>query len=219
MKKWIYSLAATLFLLSGGLVHGIMTDRWHSDPGIASAVEKLSAIPMQIGEWEGQDLEVKKSQIGAGVAGCLQRTYFNRRLGATVTMAIVNGRPGPIAIHTPEACYGAAGYKVDRRSPFSLEGTEGTNQFWTAEATRARVAEETRLRLFWAWNGGDGWKASADPRSDFPRYRSPILHKLYVIRDVSDKSRQSAHDRDEVCSSFLDVFIPVLEESLFSKGG
>jgi hypothetical protein len=88
-------------------------------------------------------------------------------------------------------------------------------------AVRKRGVEETRLRLYWAWNGGDGWKAATDPRSQFSRSRYPVLHKLYVLRDLSGYAAQAseagkAGGRDEVCEAFLAAFLPELDSTQFN---
>src|SRR4051812_35648701 len=111
MMRWIYAGAASLALVAAGLVHGFWTDRWVASTELQTASQRLADIPYAIGDWQGTDIEVRPGSAGAGVTGCIQRAYKNRRTGAQVSMALVNGRPGPVSIHTPEACYGASGYK------------------------------------------------------------------------------------------------------------
>src|SRR5262249_22010284 len=132
-----------------------------------------------------EDVKVNPGQVGAGVAGCLQRRFVNRVTGQSVIIALVNGRPGPVATHTPEVCYGASGYVVDQKQPVRLDRYDRSGQFWTSIAVKTRITDGTKLRLYWAWNGGDGWYASADPRGQYSRFRYPVLHKLYVLRDLS----------------------------------
>ena len=216
MKKWLVTtLAAALFVVTG-LVHGYWTDRWSASEDTTEAALRLQDIPMNIGDWEGRDLEVKPGQAGPGVAGCLQRSYFNRHLGVTVIIALVNGRPGPVATHTPEVCYGANGYLVGEKQAVDLDKKERAAQFWTSDAVRTKVTEETKIRLYWAWNAGDGWVASKDARAEFPRHRYPVLHKLYVLRDIGgpDGDRKT----DEPCEAFLNAFLTELDRVLFKKG-
>jgi hypothetical protein len=223
MKRWLYAIAASLALLGAGLVHGFWTDRWVTNAKLTDAAALLGDIPLQIGDWEGTDIEVNANQIGAGVTGCVQRSYTNRRLGVTVVLAIVNGRPGPIATHTPEACYGAAGYNVAQRQAVALDLSGERADFWTSVATRTRVTEETKVRLYWAWNGGEGWKASKDARQEFARYRYPLLHKLYVLRDLAGTVPASGSEAskntpgDVECEAFIKELLPVLDRTLFAK--
>jgi hypothetical protein len=219
MTRWIYSVTASLALIAAGVVHGFWTDRWVSDTRLTDAAARLDNIPTRIGDWEGSEIEVKPNQVGAGVTGYAQRRYHNARTGATVVLAIVNGRPGPVATHTPEACYGAAGYVVGRRSPIELDAQSGSARFWTADATRTRATEETKVRICWAWNGGDGWAASGDARREFSRYRYPVLHKLYVLRDLNEPSTNAGNTKDEPCVAFLGALVPALDQALFPKDG
>jgi hypothetical protein len=156
-------------------------------------------------------MEVKPGQAGAGVAGCIQRRYVNRATGAAVTMFLVCGRPGPVSIHTPEACYGASGYLVGTKSPVELD--EAGDNMWRTDAVRASASEETRLRLFWGWNGGGGWTASEDARLQFVRY--PVLHKLYVVRELNTLGEST---ESEPCREFLRVLLPELRKALFAPG-
>ena len=61
-----------------------------------------------------------------------------------------------------------------------------------------------------------GWIASADARKEFPRGKYPVLHKLYVIRDLNSFEAKSA-TKDEPCIQFLNALIPVLDKQLFAS--
>jgi hypothetical protein len=222
MKRWLYAGAASLALVIAGLVHGFWTDRWTPDQNVSKAADRLAEVPLQIGEWEGKEMEVSSGPGVPGIGGCVQRSYFNRRLGVTVVMALVNGRPGPVSTHTPEVCYGASGYLVGKREPVPLDTRGDPAQFWTSDAVKTRATEETRLRLYWAWNGGQGWIASADARTEFPLFQYPVLHKLYVLRELGS-TPEAIRERDdkqvEPCVLFLNALVPVLEQKLFRHGG
>src|SRR4051812_47434881 len=116
MMRWLLAGTAAAALVAAGIVHGFWTDRWTASVDTREAALQLHNIPMTLGDWEGEEIDVKQGQAGPGVAGCIQRRYFNSRLGVTVILALVNGRPGPVATHTPEVCYGASGYLVGQRS-------------------------------------------------------------------------------------------------------
>lgn len=220
MMRWIMGTVAAVALVMTGWVHGNWTDRWATDDLVTKAAAALDEIPMQFGEWEGKNLELKQGQAGPGVAGCVQRSYVNRRTGVSVVIALVNGRPGPVATHTPEVCYGASGYTVQQKQPVEVGDKNAPARFWTSDAVRKRVTEETRLRLYWAWNGGQGWSASTDARQEFPRSSHPVLHKLYVLRELGlDLMEGKAKDKDEPCVAFLDALLPVLDQKLFGKEG
>jgi len=222
MKRWLYTGAGSLALVLAGLVHGYWADRWTPDQQLIDSAGLLAEIPLHIGEWEGKEMDFKGGPGSLGLAGCLQRSYFNSRLGVTVVIALVNGRPGPVSTHTPEVCYGASGYMVGKRESVRLDTNGDPAQFWTSDAVKTRVTDETRLRLYWAWNGGQGWVASPDARKDFPLFSYPVLHKLYVLRELGGNA-EAVRERDnkevEPCVLFLNALVPVLEQKLFQHGG
>jgi hypothetical protein len=214
-KTYLFAATASAALIAAGLVHGFWTDRWSPATETREAAELLPTLPLDIGDWRGKDLEVKAGPT-AGVAGCLQRSYFNAHRGVTVVVALMCGRPGPVATHTPEVCYGANGYDVGEKKSVSIDGGDVPGKFWKSDAVRTRAAEETKVRLYWAWNGGAGWVASHDARIEFPRHQYPVLHKLYVLREISGPG--DASTKDEPCEAFLHVLLPAMQQKLFAPG-
>ena len=208
MLRWFSALLASAALIACGLVHGYWTDRWQPPVETAAAAARLETLPLDLGDWQGTEIEVKPGQGGPGVAGCIQRRYVHRS-GVAVSMFLVCGRPGPVSIHTPEVCYGANGYLVGSRSRVTIE--ERGDTVWKTDAVRTTVSEETRLRLYWAWNGGATWKASDDARLEFARH--PVLHKLYVVRELNSLTEGG---RREPCQEFLNVLLPALEKTMFT---
>jgi|SRR5579875_2965830 hypothetical protein len=209
MKRWFAALLGSIALVVCGIVHGYWTDRWAPPVQVTQAAERLDTIPLALGEWDGEVLEVKPGEAGQGVAGCIRRRYFHRQTGAAISLFLVCGRPGPVSIHTPEVCYGANGFLVTPPVRYELSGG---GDLWKADATRTNATEETRLRLYWGWNDGSAWKAVDDPRVQFAR--RPVLHKLYVVRELSAGNDPSS---GEPCEEFLQVLLPVLQRTLFSN--
>src|SRR5262249_52107068 len=207
MTRWFFAAAASIALVAAGVVHGFWTDRWVPNQAAQQAADLLGQIPLAFGEWQGEEIDVNPGQTTPGVVGSLQRHYLNKRLGVTVVLVLANGRPGPVATHTPEVCYGASGYTVGARKPVRLSDDEAEARFGTADAVCTNVSEEKKIRLYWAWNGGEGWVASNDARSQFSRYRYPVLHKLYVIRDLTAPGSAFAPN-DEPCEAFLQALLP-----------
>jgi hypothetical protein len=199
---------ASVLVLVCGVIHGYWTDRWHPPADLAAASDQMEKLPLDIGEWKGEALEVKSPHAG-GVAGCIQRRYVNRRGDAAILM-LVCGRPGPVGTHSPDVCYGASGFNV---GPRSRATASDHGEFWTADAERTETTDQTRLRLYWGWSAGAGWTAPDDARGTY--LRSPVLHKLYVIRDLNGPTPAS---QEEPCVSFLHALLPELDRTLFSPG-
>ena len=210
MKRWFAALVGSTALVACGIVHGFWTDRWAPPAETARAAERLNAIPLELGEWDGETLEVKADEAGAGVAGCIKRRYVNRKTGTTISLFLVCGRPGPVSIHTPEVCYGASGFLVNVRDRYESPAGDG---MWKTDATRANATEQTRLRLYWGWSDGSSWMAANDARVQFAR--RPVLHKLYVVRELSGLNESS---QTEPCEEFLSLLLPALRRSLFASG-
>lgn len=207
MKRWVFVGLASAALIACGLVHGSWTQRWTPGAESTQAAERLDQLPLTIGDWQGEAMEVKPGQAGASVAGCVQRRYVHRRSGATVVLALVCGRAGPVCVHTPETCYGASGYTVGTPRRVTVSSFA---DMWTADATRTRATEETRVRIYWGWSDGDGWRAPDNARMTF--VQRPVLHKLYVLRELGERESSS---KEEACETFLKVLLPQLQRSLF----
>jgi|SRR5579875_226429 hypothetical protein len=207
MKRWFAALVGSTALVICGIVHGYWTDRWAPPVEVGQAAERLDTIPLALGEWDGEALAVKPGEGGEGVAGCIRRRYVHRQTGAVISLFLVCGRPGPVSIHTPDVCYGASGFLVN--TPDRYESSSG-DRMWKADATRTRATEETRLRLYWGWYDGSAWTAVDDPRVHFAR--CPVLHKLYVVRELSGANEPNGN---EPCEEFLHTLLPVLRRTLF----
>jgi hypothetical protein len=142
------------------------------------------------------------------ISGYTFRRYVHRGSGNVVTVALMCGRPGPVSIHTPDVCYGASGYNVGSPHRTVVPGNNG--EFWTADAVKPSATGDTKLRLYWSWNDGSGWLAAENARQTFPR--SHVLHKLYVIRELTTPQSEE----NEPCLRFVQAFAPVLEQKVMA---
>src|SRR5579875_916856 len=145
MKQWFAALISSVALVVCGIVHGYWTDRWAPPVETAQAAARLDAVPLVVGEWNGEVLEVKPGEAGEGVAGCIRRRYTHRQTGATLSLFLVCGRSGPVSIHTPDVCYGANGFWFNTLGRYE---SESGDSMWKADALRSNATEETRLRLY-----------------------------------------------------------------------
>src|SRR5260370_30488267 len=209
MFRYFPVLVACVAVIACGVVHGFWSDGWvrATEPTVAAA--RYAEVPETVGDWEGQAIDAKSNQ-GDEITGWLQRRYCNRRTGETVTVALVCGRPGPVAIHTPDVCYGASGYDVGAPHRVAVPGNKG--EFWTADAVKGSATGDTKLRLYWSWNDGSGWVASDNTRQTFPR--SHVLHKLYVLREMAGQAK----DDNEPGLKFLQSLVPVLDQTVMTPG-
>jgi Protein of unknown function (DUF3485) len=174
--------AGFALLVASGLVRGHLTGRWGASGELASAVARLGRVPTSIGEWEGRDVPMDPRQIDrAGIQGYLSRSYRNARDGREVTILLVCGLPGPIAVHTPDICYRGAGYESDSDPVAAAPGPAGAapGRFLGARFRKAGAAVPETLDILWAWNAGAAWEAPGQPRAAFAG--RPWLYKAYQI--------------------------------------
>jgi len=122
------------------------------------------------------------------------------------------GRPGLVSVHTPDVCFGASGYDVEKpvREGVPLAGADEAT-FFAANMVKMKAAAQTSLRIYWAWNAAEGWTVSENPRLTFAG-RSKLF-KLYVLRDVNE-ARPAPQDP---CVSFLREFLPEVQRVLFKE--
>lgn len=230
MLRTLPALAAVPLVLAFGVAEGLWTDRWHQAPDVALAAGRLAAVPLTVGEWQGED-QVMDARVRAKaeIAGYLLRQYVHRPTGATVSVLLVCGRPGPVSVHTPDVCYGGGGYgqigsparhTVDPPPPVGQRGTldvargtrgpVGPASFWVGTFAKGAGVIPDRLRVLWAWTETGDWTAPDAPRLAFAR--APVLYKLYVVRPLVRLDEPVAADPGE---EFLRLFLPHVHQALF----
>lgn len=209
--------AAAVIIVSSGLVHGWLTDRWGSPDKLKSAAAKLESVPSVIGDWEATDYEIPERQLElAEAVGSLSRTYVNRVTGATVNVLALCGRPGPISVHPPTVCFTGAGFVLGSEPQrFALESRNSKPlvEFWLADFFKPTESLSRSMQTFWSWNGGDGWRVPDNPRLTFARYQYSHLYKLYVTHEIVS---QNDPVEDSVAVEFMRTFIPELNQALFA---
>jgi hypothetical protein len=205
--------AALALIVGAGLVHGKWTNRWGRSPELAALAARLDTVPMDLGDWKGEAFDLPAvERAAAGVEACLARRYINRARGVSLTVLLLGGLPGDIAVHTPDVCYPGAGYALGTTTSFDTHAGPGGPPagFKTALATRGGASPSV-LRLFWGWNAAGGWAAPEDARWRFAA--ESALCKLYVVRETAGVA---VDPEDDPCQEFLAVFLPELDRRVFS---
>lgn len=207
MTRIVLPVVFAAAVLASGVAHGLSTGRWGTSADVTAAVDRMKALPRSVGDWRGDDMDLDPGQVNrAGIQGHVLRRYTNARDGRRLTLMLACGRPGPIAVHTPDVCYGGAGYERVA-DPTREEVRSG--QFWAAQFHTPGAARAMRLDVFWAWSAADGWRAASNPRLEYAR--RPALYKLYVIREVPP---DATLDQDRACRNFLECLLPDLDRAL-----
>jgi hypothetical protein len=213
MTRILPIAAAVAALAAGGVVHGLWTDRWSVQPDAAAAAARMTALPTTVGDWEGESLPVSPREL-QGLGGYVARRYVNRGTGDAVTLALMCGRPRVVSIHTPDACYAGAGYEVAEPARFAPAGLSEPAEFWTTDMVLTHAADQKRLRIFYAWSAAGAWEAPETPRVSFAG--SPVLYKLYLLRDLPPGAAPLAEDP---CLDFFKAVQPELRRCLSAPEG
>jgi hypothetical protein len=213
MKRTLITASAVAAILVSGIVHGIWTGRWEITDEPGASVARLPNVSMDLGDWQGETLAAESQQLG-DASGCLLRRYTNRFTGAAVTMFLVCGRPGPVAIHPPDSCYAAGGYQVLTPSKFKVpvDGDATPSEFRVARMRKKRASEQSQVRIYWSWNEGAGWRVPANPRWTFASAR--VLFKLYLVRELVDLEESLD---DDPCIDLMHRLLPELDKVLFTR--
>lgn len=208
-------ITATLLVTLTALIQGDWSGRWTTSDKLQKAVDQLKKVPTRIGDWEGHPRELAKTpaslnrrQLEIGeVAGYVARDYTNRRDGGQVMVLLVCGRPGPIAVHTPDICYEGIGYTAPKPHQPAVEPAVESAQFTSA---LFRKPDAPSLQIFWTWNDGHGWQTPDNPRLTFAPAKA--LYKLYIVRAVP-LGREPLGP--QATQQLLQQFLPTLDHTLF----
>jgi hypothetical protein len=205
----IIVIVAALLVLDG-LVYGLWTNRWRSPEALLTATARLEQIPMVIGDWQGQPgkaLEDREVQL-AGFSGYVARSYHHRINGNSFTVLLACGPAGPLSVHSPEICYGGAGYEAlketGKRTEPAIEA-----ELWQARFGKPESTASGELRVLWTWNVAGAWMAPDNARFAFAG--APVVYKLYVVQQTTQGDESS----DRACSEFLEKLLPELNRRLF----
>ncbi len=200
-------VCALTLLVGAGIVDGYFSQRWVSTELLQEASAALHELPLTIGEWEGTEGEINPQQLKiAEATGSLLRVYRHRTTGESFSVMLLCGPHGPISLHPPTVCFVGAGWNLTA-APESHEyvDREATAcQFWQARFDRSSDLRRDAILTDWAWNNGQGWKASSDPRFEFAG--SPYLFKLYVTGSVPTDSDADRKLRAEFVRELTEAF-------------
>jgi hypothetical protein len=184
MRRWLPAILAGIAVGATGMIHGLWTGRWDAANAASAAGVSLEQMPMQLGEWQGQALQLNPREAAA-YSATLYRRYVNQRTGAVVSVVLGAGRPGPVSIHSPDYCYPASGYDKAAWAIHNVAFDTGRPpaEFKTALLTKTQAAGQTQVRVLWSWYANDSWSAPDNPRWTFAGQR--VLYKLHVVRETT----------------------------------
>lgn len=214
LRFWLAIALVALITCGSALLAGNYTDRWGPPAALREAAARVDRLPAQVGSWELQAAQPLPEQSVEMLqcAGHTSRTYRHRETGQIVNMFVIVGPPVPTAVHTPEICYSSRDYSiVNRREKVALPTPKYPDATVWELTMQGNDVRADVLHVAYAWNAGDGWRASDSPRYGFSG--KPYLYKLQVA-GILDSSKQ---DQAEPCRAFLSELLPLLDDILLSS--
>lgn len=208
-RNWTYSVALATVLaltLMSGLVHGYLDARWTGGPDLVAHGARLNELPEQIGPW----VRVSEKELDASAQnllrcyGALHHEYWNPDTGQRVSVAVLFGPRGPIAVHTPEICYSSTGISPLGERVAETFTTDGiSDELWHVQFRRGdeKVAV---LDVWYAWSDGGPWCAG-----EYPRFW--LTDRLYKIQLAGLPATSGS---ESPCRDFLSYFLPVVRRAL-----
>jgi Protein of unknown function (DUF3485) len=210
-------LVSLAMVVTLGVVHGILTDRWAQSGELQEALEGIPRVPRQFGPWKGEDLPLEAADLARmGIKGCLLRRFQNQESHESVSLLLVCGQGGPISVHTPDICYANAGYEeLGQETRQEIESSDGKKAiFIAARFGKTSGVISNQLEIFWAWSrDGIEWQVPENPRLSLAR--SPALYKLYVVREFMPGTRPETVD---ISRNFLQRALPAIRQTLPHAG-
>src|SRR5262249_2166850 len=158
--------------------HGVWTNRWQSSEALDEALARVDDVPKAFGSWQAEDEEVDADLFArAGAQAFWLRTYRHAQTGETISVILMCGRSGRMAVHTPDVCYKGSGYELSSSAKKINIGPADAPaaEFWTGVFVKEKSVDAGQLRLFWGWSDGGQWQAPTVPRFTFRGL--PFLYK------------------------------------------
>jgi hypothetical protein len=215
MSRFIPFVVGLGILLGSELVHGHWTNRWRwsDEPRASCAKLPRQDEPLILGDWKGYPTPPLQEQdiIIGEIAGYFHQVFKHPR-GYVLEVLVVCGRPGPIAVHTPEVCLGGEGFiQEDTKQRYPVRLADQTAEFWLGQFYRYDGGLRRDQRQFWTYSTNGSWTAEDNPRFRFAGL--PALYKIYIMRQMSRKDEKLEEDPT---TEFIKVFMPEMQKRLFA---
>lgn len=210
MKSYITPVSVTVLLvgtLVAGWLHGSVTTGWGNQAMARSATEQLSRpLPEQVGNWKlrGKDVPLEPGvQEMLKCSASVNRVYVHTQTGDLISVAVLLGPSGPIAVHTPEICYSGVDFDVSsERQKTNIKDAEGKEHAFWEVTVKAKGPDAYSQRVLYGWSTGTVWEATGKPRFAFGG--APYLYKLQLAAPPA--KRTDLEDFDP-CEDFLSQFL------------
>jgi hypothetical protein len=203
-KQLAILLFSSFFFLGTGALQGWLSGRWIDRSKQQDISQAITNLPTSVGDWTLQnDVPIGEAALSLlNPFGHINRTYANEKTGWVISIAVLYGLKGPIAVHTPEVCYSSRDFALlAPKSAYTIPiPNEGT--LWRQEFQSQRVGAE-HMMVYHGWSDGGPWMAAKNPRF----LRTETLTKIQVAAFGADQEKDPIPE-------FLEQFIPSLRSAL-----
>lgn len=191
--------------LLSAVAHGYIDGRWSEPTDLIAQGQRLDQLPERCGPW----VLLQTTDLDEGAARMLRcygstvRVYQHEETKSMVSVAVLFGPRGPIAVHTPEICYSSVGTaQLGERYEKVLKVFGQLHGLWSVQFGEKFLdgsLGDASLEVWYAWSDRGAWKASENPRF----WMSANLYKIQVAGPPSQNGVPS-------CENFLNEFLPGL---------
>lgn len=184
MKTTLFGLCVALTVLSG-VLRGVIDQRWGVSEEMQAAALRVESLPEQVGDWKATHITVLDEEAANMLrcAGSTVRSYVHAETGEAVSLIFLVGPAGPLAIHTPEVCYGSSNFTtVEARKRKLIKDVKGNEHPFSFITFSENKVGQRLQRVYYAWNRGGKWMAPDSPRTSFAGI--PMLYKVQVATNA-----------------------------------
>ena len=98
---------ALAILAGGGLAHGLLAERTQSSPILADAAARVSQVPLEIGDWHGQNIDTDSEPFAqTGALSHWTRSYVHSGRQTALLVILMCGRSGAWRYTLPKSVIG-----------------------------------------------------------------------------------------------------------------
>lgn len=214
MKSLGFYLASALLFtgtLWGGLQFGHSASQFGNDQALKGAAKQLDGgLAERLGPWRLVSQQPMEKEV-LEMLQCpahINRVYVNEITGDMVSIFVIVGPPGPIAVHTPEVCYSSRDFTISekRRTVTIVDRAEREHKLWQVEL-RSNDGSRPSQQVLYGWGTGKNWSAISEPRYTFAG--QPYLYKI----QLAGPPKNTANGVD-ACGDFLKLFLADLNSHL-----
>jgi hypothetical protein len=214
MRQLTFFLCSLILLagtVAGGWYHGQASRRWGEQPDERVAADRLNTpLPQSFGSWKYKN-EHKFAEDVKEMLQCrayINHVYENEQTGDVVTVAVIVGPHGPVAVHTPEICYSSKDYSIAAgREKKPIQTKDGREHSLWQLGLEPREPGQLPLTVLYGWSTGTTWEAAEHPRFSY----GGTSHLYKVQAAVISPAKKADYDPAE---DFLTSFLSELETKL-----